>query len=204
MLRDLNDAWGWITKLMSKVDRLASGAILENSSITNGRMRFIGGLLLIDSGGTLQVVGHMNGEGDFEWTGSWAFTGNGDLTGDVDLTGLLEVLGSGRIKIGNVILEDGKITAGNITIDPNTEGGVVDFGGGRRVHAGSGYLGVYDGDRFVVFNSGGVTMYANGRSISVGVGGVRFSGLPTKSASSTGKTPNDAVFDESGFLYRIV
>ncbi|MCB8043626.1 hypothetical protein JM654_03805 [Microbacterium oxydans] len=42
---------------------LESGAPLENASITNGRLRIIGGTLRVDSGGSLIVVGTMSIDG---------------------------------------------------------------------------------------------------------------------------------------------
>ncbi len=73
--------------LTRRVGRLENANFLENSSVKNGRLRFIGGLLLIDSGGTLTVIGHLNGDGDFVWDGPWALKGQGEITGDVDITG---------------------------------------------------------------------------------------------------------------------
>lgn len=112
MAFDLNDAWGWIQKIIARLSRLESGAMLENSSITNGRMRFIGGLLLIDSGGTLRVIGTVDGEGNFNWTGPWSFNSaqGGSISGDVDLAGDFDL--TGVFKSGNVRIEDGKIYVG--------------------------------------------------------------------------------------------
>jgi hypothetical protein len=194
---------GEFEDLMRRLRALETASPLEHSAVSNGRLRFIGGLLLMEANSRLTVIGHVNGEGDFVWDGPWALKGDGEITGDVGVTGSIEILDEGVIKVGNVLIEDGKISAGNVTIDPDVDGGVVDFGGGRRVHAASGFLGVYDGDNFVVFNSSGITLYAGDRSVTVGAAGVRFSNLPTKTAATTGKAPNDAVFDDSGFLFRV-
>ncbi|UGS27574.1 M23 family metallopeptidase [Microbacterium resistens] len=164
MARDLNDAWGWIERLVRRVDRLYSGAMLENSSITNGRMRFIGGLLLIDSGGTLQVIGQLVGEGDFRWVGPWTLEGPGTISGDTVGTGKLdwrglwnligngtiegdvlgtgkltwnglwEMVGAGKIRGDVEVLDNGKLRIGNMIIDP-TEGGSISFPGGAKVQA---------------------------------------------------------------------
>lgn len=144
MARNLSDAWSWIDKIVRRLSRLESGAMLENSSITNGRLRLIGGLLLLDSGATLRIIGTVDGQGDFQWTGPWSFNspeggsiaGNVDLAGDFDLTGKLTADGirieNGKIYVGagsSAIVIDGatgKVTAGNVVIEQNK----ITVGGG--------------------------------------------------------------------------
>lgn len=151
MATSLNDVTGWIKDIYRRLRRLESGTFLESSSISSGRMRFIGGLLLIDSGGTLQVVGHLNGDGDFVWHGPWAFTGAGEITGDVDLTGNLDVLDDGAISAGGILIKDGKIyvgtganrividgatgklLVGDMALDPNNHGGYIKMPNGAEV-----------------------------------------------------------------------
>lgn len=196
---NLNDAFAWIRDLYTEVARLKSGAMLENSSIAQGRMRFIGGLLRVDSGGRVEIVGTLQVDGESTVTGQFTvdgpFTFNGDgsitgtltitgpvtISGDVDLTGLMrvtgdiEVIGDGKITIGGIVIGEGKITAGGMTINPDTNGGQIEFGNGRTINAGSNYLGIYDGDRFVLFNASGVTVFAAGSTLSAGTEGVRVS-----------------------------
>lgn len=138
---NLNDAFRWINEIFRELARLKSGAFLENSSISNGRMRFIGGLLRVDSGGRVEIVGTLQVDGESTVTGQFTvdgpFTFNGDgsitgaltisgpveITGDVDLTGIMTVTGdivvtgTGKIRIGDVVIEDGKITAGNVVME---------------------------------------------------------------------------------------
>lgn len=153
MLRNLKDAWGWIEKIVSRIERLESGANLENSSITNGRLRLIGGLLLIDSGGTLQVIGTVTGEGSFNWVGPWEFNSptGGSIDGDVDLNGNFDLLGKltsqgvriegGKIYAGtgaNQVVIDGttgKVTIGGLKIDPNDHDGMITLPNGGQVMA---------------------------------------------------------------------
>ncbi|WP_144834113.1 M23 family metallopeptidase [Microbacterium sp. BH-3-3-3] len=126
---NLNDAFGWIEDIKREIARLKSGAFLENSSITQGRMRFIGGLLKLDSGATL------DGEGTFIWRGAGSIAGDFEvLEGGVIKVGgvLISPIGGGRIMIGagpNGIILDaatGSLTNGNVTI----EGGKATFGVG--------------------------------------------------------------------------
>lgn len=173
MAYDLNDLWGWIQRLVRRVERLESGAMLENASITNGRLRIISGTLRVDSGGRLEVVGTVQIDGTttvtgtFNVSGPWNLTGNGTITGatsisgNVTITGDLTLAGSGKFTSGNVRIEGGrvyvgaggnlividgatgKITAGSLTIDPASNGGSVKFAGGPEVYASEGMLSLY-------------------------------------------------------------
>lgn len=104
-LRDLTDAFFWIRKLIYRVDRLEGGSMLESSSVTEGRLRFIGGLLRVDSGGHVEIVGtlQIDGQttitgafevtGDFTVTGPWNLKGAGIIEGDVTITGKVTQVG---------------------------------------------------------------------------------------------------------------
>lgn len=228
MAHDLNDLWGWIQKLIRRVSRLESGAMLENSSITGGRMRFIGGLLRLDSGALLELVGQWrffgNGaitgdvvaEGKWTQNGLWEFNGDGDIFGDVDLVGILK---SGNVRIedgkiyvgvaGNLIVIDGttgKITAGAMTIDPSSKGGSVKFSGGPEVYASGAQLSLYSGlGAFIELN--GTMAKINGpgaRWLEVNSTGFKFVNLPTKTAAATGLTAGAMHVDASGNVFRIV
>lgn len=146
-LRDLTDAFFWIRKLIYRVDRLEGGAMLENSSITSGRMRFIGGLLRVDSGGRVEIVGtlQVDGEstitGQFNVVGPFSLTGDGEITGqltisgpvsitgDIDLTGIMTVTGD------IVVTGTGKIRIGDMVLDPSVAGGALVYGNGSRLEA---------------------------------------------------------------------
>ncbi|MGL3150664.1 hypothetical protein ACSS7Z_09910 [Microbacterium sp. A82] len=97
---DLSDAFSQIRELQSEVRRLRSGIQLENSSITDGRMRFIGGLLRVDSGGKVEIVGTLDIDGtttvtgSFTVTGPWELEGDGTITGDVTITGNVTSVGT--------------------------------------------------------------------------------------------------------------
>jgi cytoskeletal protein CcmA (bactofilin family) len=190
--------------LMDRVSSLERGTPLYSASVTEGELRFIGGKLRIESGGRMEIEGtlEVNGTttvtGTFNVAGPWELEGNGEITGDVDLsgdmdvTGDIEVLSGGRIKIGNIIL------------NPTDEGGSLDFGGGKKVHAGSGFLGLYNGSSFIAFNSSGVGMGgASGPVLNIGPSGLQISNLPTRTATETGLGPG-ALFYQAGFIYRVV
>lgn len=135
---DLREAWAWIQRLVRRVERLESGAFLENSSITDGRMRFIGGLLLIDSGGTVRVIGtqevigteRVDGtligvEGSvLDWDGNVILRRTLNVLANSAFAGTLHVAGATTLAAvvtlnDDLILGDGRIIAGSIVIDKN-------------------------------------------------------------------------------------
>lgn len=148
MLRNLEDAWGWIKNLNAKVDRIFSGAFLENASITNGRLRIIGGTLRVDSGGSVIIVGTLSIDGtttvtgEFKVTGPWRLEGNGTITGNVSITGNVtstgtltqngpwNLNGAGTIA-GNVTQTGDTSQRGNVTV--NSGGKITVQGGGGNV-----------------------------------------------------------------------
>lgn len=136
MLRDLKDAWGWIEKLLKRVERLESAAFLEDSSITEGRMRFIGGTLRIDSGGTAEIDGTLAGVGDFTWSGPWVFEGEGDITGNVGVSGNLELSGAITVPGTYPIKIHHKSGLARIDLGPN--GTVWSAGDGVVIFHGDG------------------------------------------------------------------
>lgn len=212
---DLNDLWGWVQRLVRRVERLESGAMLENASITNGRLRIIAGTLRVDSGGRLEVVGTVQIDGTttvtgtFTVSGPWNLTGNGTITGNVTISGKLvqngewELNGNGKIQ-GNVdVVGGGKIKAGNVEITPSAAGGSVNFGGSRGINAGSGFMGIYDGSRFIVFNASGIALNAGGPNVVIGSSSIQISGLPTIPQASVPGSFKDAIVYYSGELRRV-
>jgi hypothetical protein len=73
--------------------------MFENSSITNGRMRFIGGLLRVDSGGRVEINGTLTGIGELLWnsvvkfTAAFTSTGITRFEGDTSQVGPFHVEG---------------------------------------------------------------------------------------------------------------
>ncbi|MBE7952901.1 polymer-forming cytoskeletal protein [Microbacterium sp. R1] len=175
MLRDLSDAWGWLQRIIRRIDRLESGAPLENASITNGRLRIIGGTLRVDSGGSVVIVGTLSIDGtttvtgNFKVTGPWTLEGNGTITGNVTIAGNVSATGewtqigewhlnghgsiTGDVDITGILTlmselrvsNAGKITVGSMTLDPTTRGGSVKFAGGPEVYASGTALSLYSG-----------------------------------------------------------
>ncbi|MGX1932038.1 M23 family metallopeptidase [Microbacterium resistens] len=204
--------------------------MLENSSITNGRMRFIGGLLLIDSGGTLQVIGQLVGEGEFRWVGPWDLAGDGEITGDVlgtgkltwngawelngpgtiagDTTGtgkltwngLWEMVGAGKIRGDVEVLDDGKLRIGNMVIDP-TEGGSIAFPGGAKVQADpNGGVRMIQGNNRAYVGPNLVSLQYGNRSVALSNSAITVQGAD-EATTTTGL--NWLGVDGSGKLWRV-
>lgn len=188
MAFDLNEAWGWIQRLIRRVERIESGAFLENASITSGRLRVIGGVLRVDSGGRVEIVGTLEIDGateisgvtgitgpttvtgSFTVSGPWEMTGNGTITGatsisgNVTVTGKLtqngewELNGNGKIQGDVDVTGGGKIRAGQLTISPTGDGGRIEFPGGRYLSAGSDAIAVLNGARGLVVGTSQITL----------------------------------------------
>lgn len=143
-VRDLNNAWDWILRLIRRIERLESGAILENSSITEGRMRFIGGLLRIDSGGRVEIVGTLeidgnttiNGVFHLSATSDWTIDGNGVINGNVTISGNFDVTSGGKITAGNVTIEPDKITIGTGSTAATLQNGEFQLSNGAKLAVG--------------------------------------------------------------------
>jgi hypothetical protein len=220
MTVNLNDVTSWIKEIFYRLRKLESGAFLENSSITQGRMRFIGGLLLIDSGGTLQVVGHINGAGDFIWTGPWALKGEGEITGNFSLTGNLDVVDDGRITVGDIEIRDGKIyvgtgasqividgatgriVAGNMAMDPTVGGGALTYQNGAQVFTDADTIQVFKGNSVVQVTDDYARLQTGGNVVEINGSGVRMSLAAIPVQSGTGLPAGVLFINASGYLRR--
>lgn len=175
-----------IRELKDRVRRLEVGTPLYSTSVTEGRLRFIGGLLRVDSGGRVEIVGTLeidgttdiNGPttvtGTFTVEGPWSLEGNGDITGDVSVTGDVDVESGGRVVVhgggGDVILDSSFASP--------------------RVQMGSAQID--GGSSSFTFTVGTTTIYFLDQTI-------RIASMPT----ITGVTPN-LYADGLGKLYRVI
>lgn len=131
-MQDLSDAFAEIRKLKDEVRALKTPIALENSSITDGRMRFIGGLLRVDSGGRVEIVGYLQVEGTTNIVGPVTISGNLNVTGTSKFTGPLSIEGAttvtGDLKVNGPWALNGN---GDITGDVDVTGDLEVLGGGR-------------------------------------------------------------------------
>lgn len=169
MADDISDVRAELRALKEQVRILMTANPLESSSINKGRVRFIGGLLRIDSGGRFELEGTMEGSGAIIWEGTIDQTGSTFLRGPVAITGEdgtltvdaetllrgltriladLQVEAGGKIVTGNVRIEDGKIYVGagdEIVIDGATS----------EIRVGGLTIDPADHDGMITFPNGG-------------------------------------------------
>lgn len=90
---DQSDVWRELRAMKKEIKRLQSSSMLENSSITRGRMRFIGGTLRVDSGGRVEIVGFLQVEGQTNIIGPVTIAGTLNITGNTSVTGTFTTTG---------------------------------------------------------------------------------------------------------------
>ncbi|WP_194763971.1 hypothetical protein [Microbacterium sp. UFMG61] len=131
--------------LRKDIDRLKRTNHLEAASVTSGRVRFIGGLLRVDSGGRVEIVGTLEIDGtttvtgSFTVTGPWGLEGDGTITGDVIISG--DVTSTGTLTQNGPWNMNGAGTiAGNVTQTGDTDqrGNVTVRNGGKITVKGGG------------------------------------------------------------------
>lgn len=197
MAANLNDVVGWIKDIFYRLRKLESGSFLESSSISYGRMRFIGGTLMIDSGGQFVVIGSasvdgtMTINGTFLLTGSgWRIVGSGSIEGPTTVVGTLQIDGDTRIT-GNLSLEGdasltgtldvdgtGRILVGdNMRLDPASDGGAVLFSNGSKLYSNTTAIGVRKGSSALTVGDALATLLSGGKYITVADDGITFGGI---------------------------
>ena len=216
MVRDLSDPWVEIKRLTARVRALEKATPLASSSVGRGRIRlYDGGELLIQDGnltvsGTGQITGTLNVSGMLNVTGttnldgpviidgnttvngSLGITGPTVIAGDTDINGTLDVNGVTKIT-GNTtvsgnfnVTPPGKVTAGNISIEPGTSGGTIKVGGATINLSGS---------VIVVYGPSGVRVSSGLTELLVTGSGVQYLNAPKIARASA----NNAVVGTAWF-----
>lgn len=217
MADDLADALKEIRALKRDVERLKSARSLENSSITSGRMRFVGGLLRVDSGGRVEIVGSLQVDGatiatgTFRIEGPWTFTGNGTISGNVNITGTLTQNGTWVFNGNGTITGDvsvtggGRIRAGQIVLNPAANGGRIEIGA-HTIYVSGDVLSInHSSGAQLVMNNGGANLIGGGKILGLSATGISFVGVPTvPSSQAGGASPGSAWFNTSSQLHRVV
>lgn len=147
---------GEFEALKQEMRALQTQSPLESSSVSGGRVRFIGGLLRVDSGGSVQIVGTLEIDGlttvtgTFNVNGPWNLAGNGVISGNATGTGTLTWNGPWTLNGAGAI-------AGNVTSTGTwTQNGPWNFNGNGNVQ---GDVSVTGGGRLL---AGAVTITPSG------------------------------------------
>lgn len=200
-------------KLERTIRELATGSPLQSASVTKGRVRFIGGLLRIDSGGRVEIVGTLEIDGTttvtgtFTVTGPWSLDGDGTIAGDVtgtgelvwngpwDLNGPGTIAGNADITGTLTLLKDlivssvGKIEVqGTNPIRLRQVGGLarMDLGGTASIWSGGDGVTINaTNGGFINVYSGGVDIGGAGETVDI-IGTVKMQSLSPKPAGVTG------------------
>lgn len=171
---DLTDVGSWIKRIVYRIDRLEAGAQLENASITNGRLRFYGGLLQGLAGAVFEWIGSVVTRGPFSNFGPFRNEGKFTNIGELEQQGPSRFIGGVDIEGLARLLNDLLVTGGgSITIEPSGAGvpiviGVngdgrpaVTFAGGELSSDGD-QVGLTSGDLGVYVGAGGVIVGDSG------------------------------------------
>lgn len=203
-------------RLLERMDRLETMVYGRSSSVTNGRTRFIGleSLVVIGSqlvSGLLHVVGRITISG----------LGILEVLGLIDLTGTMRVQAGGEIVIGNVSIKDGKIivgagasqviidgatgkiTAGNMVIDPTVSGGAMVFANGAQVFTDGTTIQIYKGNSVMQVSDSYARLQYGGSVISIGNDGIRMSGMEARTSAATG-LPAGVIGIDGQTVFRVV
>lgn len=205
-----------VQALMREVKRVAK-ATLQNASIGRAGIRvYDGGWIRIEGGGlavtgTQTVSGRLEGSGVLDWTGNVYFRGptgvqgNFAVSGPANISGTLTVAGATSLTNTLTVSGSGKIVVGNMVIDPSG-GGSVEFPGGAMVQADpSGGIRMVQGTSRVFVGSGLVSMQMGSRSVAISASGIQMNGLDTIPSSLANGAPAGCIWsDGSGEIFRVV
>lgn len=167
MVDDLSDVWKELRALKAEVRQARTSTPFENASVSNGRLRFIGGTLRVDSGGRVEIVGTLQVEGTTQFVGPVTISGTLDITGDTTVTGDLAVNGPWELN------GDGDIS-GDVALDGTmtVDGGQIVVDGNNAITIGtqSGVAGLYFDSGAQIASNQGTVILSNSDGTVVGIG----------------------------------
>lgn len=173
-----------IRETLARHERMLLNRNLENSSITAGQMRFIGGTLRVDSGGHVEIVGTLSVQGTSRIIGPVTITGTLSIDGPTTITGNTTVTGtltsngtvnlngpttiSGALDVNGTSTLSGDLTvdsAGSIAVSGTTPitlgtvGGVATIDlGAADVRSNGAEAGIYGGNYGVGISANGAAL----------------------------------------------
>lgn len=228
-----NPTRGEFEQLKREIRALQTQSPLESSSVSNGRVRFIGGLLRVDSGGRVEIVGSFSIDGTttvsgtFTVDGPWEINGNGSITGALGITGPTQIDGPTTINGNFWVNGYTRISAGleingpwslngdgTIVGDADMTGDMLVRSGGKiRVQGGGGDVVLDSSFGVPRINLGVAQIEAGASSFTFTVGTqtvyfldntIRIPGMPTRPVSDfPGGFAGAIVSDLAGKFYRL-
>ena len=223
---------GQYDDVLRRLRALETQSPLERSSVTNGRVRFIGGELRIDSGGRVTIEGTLEVNGTSTVTGSFTVAGPIDLagavtisgdttvTGDMTVTGKLTQNGpwefdgngdiTGDVDVAGTISVDGtgRVAVGTaMQLTPAVDGGALVFQGdvNQKVYGNGSAVGMRKGSNSISVGDTLAGILVGSRSLNVSTTGYQATNMPTINRTTIGSPPVGTVYaDASGNLYRAV
>lgn len=182
-----------ITKPGSRLRVESDGGILAKE--------VAGGAPAISVEGRQNVSGQLDGDGTFDWDGPAFIRDTLDVEAETTLRALVTLMADLVLSTG------GKITSGNVVIDPSDSGGSVKVGNLRILVTGTG-VNISANGHQIVFNTSGISIVtAGGKSIIMqnSPSAFQFGGLPTiPRANANNATVGTVYSDASGNLSRVV
>ncbi|KQR88745.1 polymer-forming cytoskeletal protein [Microbacterium sp. Leaf179] len=185
MVDDLSDFWGELRRLRHDVDRLQVATPLQSASIGSGGIRvYNGGYIKIENGGLevsgyAQISGALRGDGTIDWTGDVDFSGPVEITGTLDVTAETRLRGDttieGRTRLLSELEVEGKISAGDMTMDPGVSGGALTFANGAQVFTDADTIQVFKGNAVVQVSGSYARLQYGGNVLQIDADGVRVS-----------------------------
>lgn len=197
------------TRLAAVEAVLRSNLLRHGSFGSDGILVYDGGRITFVAGGGIIIEGDgtIDGSGALNWAGTAFFDGPMEITDTLKV--LAETTLEGLVKLMNnlELVSGGKITSGNVVIDPSDTGGTVKVGNLRILVTGGG-VNISAYGHQIVFNSSGISIVtAGGKSIVMqsSPSAFRLGGLPTiPRASANNATIGTVYSDASGNLSRVI
>lgn len=191
---------GAFREVLDRLRILETTVMLQNAAVTEGRLRFIGGLLRVDSGGRVEIVGTLQIDGTTNVTGSFNMTGTVDMEGNVTITGPLTVEGLWDLTGDGTIAGNVEVTGDMKTVD----GGRIIVSGpdGDTVLTESKMI-FGNGSEVASYSTSGVGINSPGL-IMLNGNGLGFLGIATQTASASGLPVNALGITPLGIVFRVV
>lgn len=211
MVDDLSDYYSELRRLRKDVDRLQVATPLQSASIGSGGIRvYGGGVIKIENGGLditgeAVISGALRGDGTIDWTGDVDFSGPVEITGTLDVTAETRLRGDttieGRTRLLSELEVEGKISAGDMTMDPEVSGGALTFANGAQVFTDADTIQVFKGNAVVQVSGSYARIQYGGNVVQIDANGIRMSPGAVAPLPNTGlPMANILLLGEGGYL----